>query len=75
MEDGGAKLVADCSSAVHKRMKVFLYNAYAKVLWEWMQPSKKGKGGSNSNDFILQLRNVPAICIVPYAMDPHNWLD
>lgn len=54
-----------------QRMKIFLYNAYAKVMNDWL----KEHSLTTSDNLVMSLKNVPAICIVPFAIDPRDWLD
>ena len=68
-------------------VRIFLYNAYAKAVSEWMdeqsirrgEDSSKRAGdagaSSNKNGFILSLSKIPALSIFPYALDPRDWWD
>lgn len=62
-----------------RRLRIFLYNSYAKKLSEWME--RKGKlstlqrNGISSISFFMKFTKVPAVCVFPFAIDPRNWLD
>ena len=49
-----------------RRLRVFLYNSYATALQEWIDRHEQPK-------FLISFTNVPALCIFPFALDPHNW--
>ena len=54
-----------------RRLYVFLYNAYAQAFDQWFHgEQRQGKG-----QIVVQMKQVPGICIFPFAIDPRNWLD
>lgn len=67
-----------------QRIKVFFYNSYATAVSEWIKEQQKESGkkrkhdnstdSSHTNtDIVMNLSNIPAACIFPYAVDPRNW--
>lgn len=62
------------------KMRMFLYNNYAKAIWEWLElhPSAGAASVSEvlpSQPILLRLSQIPPLCIFPYAKDPKDWLD
>ncbi|KAL3925500.1 MAG: hypothetical protein SGILL_000367 [Bacillariaceae sp.] len=54
-----------------QRIKVFFYNCYAEKISTWMKEQRE----KHRHEFILNLSNIPAKCIFPRAIDPHNWME
>jgi len=75
------QLTPHIPSSLRRSVRVFFYNAYAKAMAEWMAEQtiigKSDKGGSDTSKdyYILNLSNIPAKCILPYAIDPRDWWD
>lgn len=54
-----------------KRLYVFLYNAYAQAFDQWFH----GEQRQGKSQIVVQMQQVPGICIFPFAIDRRNWLD
>jgi hypothetical protein len=57
------------------RLRVFFYNQYAQSLQQWIDKLSGPNAISKANPLLMSLHHLPAICIVPFALDPHDWYD
>ncbi len=65
-----------------RAIRIFLYNAYAKAVSEWIDKHKKINRPSrntmrnideSNSKYILSLSKIPAVAIFPHALDPRDW--
>ena len=69
---------ANSSSTTTKtknRLRVFFYNQYARSLQQWIDKVSGQNSISKANPLLMSLHHLPATCIVPFALDPHDWYD
>jgi hypothetical protein len=57
------------SNQKKKRMYMFLYNKYAQYFDKWYSSLKE------KSQLLLRLHHIPAISILPFAIDPRNFVD
>jgi hypothetical protein len=57
------------------RLRVFFYNKYAQSLQQWIDKLSGSNAISKANPLLMSLHHIPAICIIPFALDPHDWYD
>ncbi|KAL3926293.1 MAG: hypothetical protein SGBAC_013533, partial [Bacillariaceae sp.] len=60
-----------------KRVYIFLYKQYAKLFDEWYQEQWKQKMKSKQKNakFWIQLKQIPGVCVFPFAINPDNLSD
>lgn len=56
-----------------QRMFVFLYKNYAKLFDQWRMEQHANL--LPKPKLLVQMKQIPAVCILPYTIDPKNWVD
>eukprot|EP00980_Cylindrotheca_fusiformis_P010529 scaffold2334_cov118-Cylindrotheca_fusiformis.AAC.1 len=59
-----------------ERMYVFFYKDYAKQLEKWRtEQLAKHKDATTKPKLLVQMKQIPAVCIIPYSIHHKNWVD
>jgi hypothetical protein len=58
-----------------QRMYVFLYKTYAELFDQWHKEQQTKHRKQQKPRLLLQIKQIPAVSILPYTIDPKNWVD
>jgi hypothetical protein len=64
------------------RLRIFFYDDYATSINQWIAKHRRVDNQNKTNthrkqqpEFVIRLANIPAKCILPFAIDSRNWMD